>query len=219
MPRKDTAALVDYFAALDGKMDPYVHFDKKLVTTESLKAGRELFHKAECFSCHGQWPPAAGVEPPSAVNLNYAKNRIRPEWILRWIQNPQKIVPGTKMPVYFEGAGVSASIVNGKLAGQDNRRWIYELTAEKEAELAEEQTATLLIGAKSIPVIVAETDEKNIKISSPENLGATFGRASITSHGEPIDPKLLDGDGLRQIKALRDFIMLENNFKKPSKTN
>lgn len=219
MPPKDAAALVNYFAALDGEMEPYVHFDEKLVTAESLKAGRELFLKAECFSCHGEWPPAAGVEPPSAPNMSFAKNRIRPEWIIRWIQNPQKIAPGTKMPVFFEGAGVTANIVNGKLAGQDEGRWIYEITADKAAELAEEKPATLLIGAKSIPVTVAEIDEKKIKVSSPENLGPAFGRASITSHGEPIDPKLLGGDGLRQIKALRDFIMLGNNFKKPSKAS
>ena len=219
MPQKDAAALVNYFAALDGKLEPYVHFDKKLVSAESLNAGQELFRKAECFSCHGEWPPKAGVEPPSAPDMKYAKKRIRPEWILRWIQNPQKIVPGTKMPVFFEGAGVTANIVRGKLTGQDDGRWVYELTATQEAELAEEKPANLRIGAKSIMVSVVETDEKKIKVSSPENLGASFGRSSITSHGEPIDPELLGGDGLRQIKALRDFIMLGNNFKKPSKAS
>ncbi len=213
MPPKDVAALVDYFAALDGKLRPYVHFDATRVKAESVAAGRVLFNKAECFSCHGEWPPPQDKEPPSAPDLSFAKNRLRPDWIADWISNPQKIVPGTKMPIFFEGAGAKAKVLSGKRTGKDEDRWIYALTAASEAELAEEKAATLRIGSKSIIVIVAEIDEKTIKVSSPENLGPRFGRAEITSHGEPVDEELLEGDGLRQIKALRNFLMTGSNFK------
>jgi cytochrome c2 len=213
MPEKDVAALVDYFAALDGKLRPYVHFDKAGVKPESLAAGRILFAKADCLSCHGDWPPPPGKEAPTAPSLSYAKSRLRPEWIVKWIQNPQKITPGTKMPVFFEGAGATAQILSGKRTGKENGRWKYELASAEESELAEEKTATITIGGKSIAVTVSEVDEKKITISSPVDLGPRIGRARIVSHGEPVDENLLGGDGLRQIEALRNFIMSQENFK------
>ncbi|MEE9241268.1 MAG: c-type cytochrome, partial [bacterium] len=209
MPEEDVAALVDYFAALDNRLQPYVHFDKNQVKPEVMKAARDLFQKAECLSCHGEFPPPRGKEPPSAPNLSLAKQRLRPDWIVNWIANPQAIRPGTKMPVFFEGAGRKAGILSGKRGEKDEDRWTYQLKTREEAELAEEQPATLRIGPKSLTVKVEEIDEKTIKITSPEDLGASFGRAEIESHGEPIDGKLLGGDGFRQIKALRDFLMTQ----------
>ena len=146
-------------------------------------------------------------------SLSFAKHRLRPDWISRWITNPQKIRPGSKMPVFFEGAGITAEILSGKRTGSEDGRWQYELTQKGEAELAEDKPATLRIGGKTILVIAGEADEKKIKISSPENLGAQFGRASIESHGEPIDEEVLGGDGYRQIDALKKFLMIEENFK------
>jgi len=218
MPEKDVATLVNYFGALDGKLQPYVHFDKDKVKPESLEAGRTLFAKAECLSCHGDWPPPPDKEAPSAPSLSYAKRRLRPDWVVKWIQNPQKIMPGTKMPVYFEGAGSSAQILRGKRTSKKNGRWNYELLAANEAELAEENAATIRIAGKSIVVTVSETDEKKIIISSSLDLGPRIGRTRLVSHGEPIDETLLGGNGMRQIEALRNFIMTQQIIK-PTRTH
>ncbi len=217
MPEKDAAALVNYFAALDGKLRPYVHFDKTQAAPESLRAGRELFEKAECLSCHGEWPPPPGREPPTAPNLLLAKDRLRPDWIFRWIMNPPKIRPGTKMPVFFEGAGDRAEIVKGVRGEQENGSWIYTLESREEAELAEEKPATLRLGGQSFLVKVLGIDEKKIKVSIPRDLGKTIAKAELVSHGEPIDEELLGGDGFRQLRALRDYLMVEDKFPEPPK--
>jgi cytochrome c2 len=209
MPNEDVAALVNYFAALDDKLQPYVHFNKKQVKKAVLKAGKELFEKAECLSCHGEFPPPAGKEPPSAPSLDLAKSRLLPKWIVRWIRNPQKIQPGTKMPVFFEGAGIKAAILSGVRGEKKDKLWSYTLKTATEAELPEEQPATLRIGSRTIKVEVAEIDEKSIKITSPVDLGAKFSKAELESHGEPIDPELLGGDGYRQMEALRDYLMTQ----------
>jgi cbb3-type cytochrome oxidase cytochrome c subunit len=36
-----------------------------------------------------------------APDLGLAHERLRPEWIVRWLFDPQKIAPGTKMPTFF----------------------------------------------------------------------------------------------------------------------
>lgn len=209
MPEEDVTALVEYFAALDDKLRPYVHFDKAQVDPKELAVGKDLFQKAECLSCHGKFPPPPGAEPPSAPSLDLAKQRLRPDWIVRWIMNPQNLQPGTKMPVFFEGAGRKASVLSGERGEKEDDRWTYSIKTEQEAELAEERPATLRIGSRPIRVIVLEIDGKTLKISSPEDLGAKFGKAEIESHGEPIDPGLLGGDGIRQIEAIRDFLMTQ----------
>ena len=36
-----------------------------------------------------------------APNLSLAKDRLRPEWIVDWLRDPQNEMPGTKMPSFF----------------------------------------------------------------------------------------------------------------------
>ena len=212
MPAKDAATLVDYFAALDDKLQPYVHFDAKKVSPETIAAAEDIFHKADCLSCHGEFPPPAGKEAPTAPNLLFAKSRLRPDWIFRWIVNPSEIRPGTKMPVFFEGAGFLASVKKGTFLEKEDDRWLYELETKEEADLPEEQLATLRLGNRSFLVRVEEIDENKVKISAPEDLGKTFGISEIESHGEPVDEELLDGDAYKQIRALRDFLMVSDAF-------
>jgi hypothetical protein len=36
-----------------------------------------------------------------APNLAMAWERLYPEWILEWLHDPQKLLPGTKMPSFY----------------------------------------------------------------------------------------------------------------------
>ena len=123
------------------------------------------------------------------------------------------------MPNFFEGAGMTAEIVKGTRGEKEDGRFTYELEAKKEAELAEEQFATLRIGGNTHLVKVTGLDEKKMTISSPADLGKTIGKAMIESHGEPIDEELLGGDAYRQIRAMRDYLMIEKNFLKPAESS
>ena len=215
MPEEDAAALVDYFAALDSKLRPYIHFDSANVSEESRKAGKDLFEKAECLSCHGEWPPPKGQEPPTAPNLLFSKNRLRPDWIADWLKNPGKIQPGTKMPSFFEGAGRQAEVLKGRRGEKEDGQFSYTLQTRKEAELAEEQFATLRVGNNAHLVKVMSIDETKVIISSRTDLGRTIGKGMIESHGEAIDEETLGGDAYRQIRAIRDYLMIEKNFAPP----
>ena len=91
-----------YFAAVDKVSYPYATAEVA-TTPELLKAGAELFTKMQCASCH----PTSNVMPPNkdatdlAPNLLLANDRLRPEWVLLWLRDPQKIFPGTKMPTFY----------------------------------------------------------------------------------------------------------------------
>ncbi|MGE5849138.1 MAG: hypothetical protein ACM362_03285, partial [Candidatus Methylomirabilota bacterium] len=58
-----------------------------------------------CSSCHlgGDREPE-GKPEELAPDLRLVSRRLQPQWILRWLVDPQRLLPGTKMPSYFSDA-------------------------------------------------------------------------------------------------------------------
>src|SRR5262245_35552106 len=67
----------------------------------SAKAGKTLFQAYQCALCHATKEGQPLTKDIIAPNLILAKERLRPEWILEWLIDPQKLQPGTKMPNFF----------------------------------------------------------------------------------------------------------------------
>jgi mono/diheme cytochrome c family protein/predicted nucleic acid-binding Zn-ribbon protein len=114
-----TNLLVAYFNGLSKVEIPFAYFDDQNVPRENLEAGRALVSKEyfDCLSCHQQGDrkpegPAEGWAP----DLNLARQRLSPRWIVKWLQDPQKIQPGTKMPSFFPGGP------DNILGGKDDRQ-------------------------------------------------------------------------------------------------
>lgn len=99
-------AIVNYFDALSDVEIPYVYFDPERVPEGYLEAGRRLFSNEyfECGNCHqqGDKKPEGPVED-WAPDLNMAHARLNPAWVEKWILDPQKLQPGTKMPSFYPG--------------------------------------------------------------------------------------------------------------------
>jgi hypothetical protein len=52
--------------------------------------------------------------------------RVRYEWYLRWLEQPQRMQPGTRMPqVFTDGKSLLASVLNGAAAAQADAMWGY----------------------------------------------------------------------------------------------
>jgi mono/diheme cytochrome c family protein len=96
--------LVRYFGAVDGLQIPFVHVERAMLNPDSVHAGELLASKdyLSCWSCHvrgGQNPE--GSPDSWAPDLAMASQRLYPDWIVRWLQDPQKLMPGTKMPTFY----------------------------------------------------------------------------------------------------------------------
>ena len=107
--------LVSYFNSLSKVEIPYAYFDDKKVPQENLPAARALVSKDffNCYSCHqqGEKKPEGPVEG-WAPDLTLARQRLNPNWIVKWLQDPQKVQPGTKMPSFYPGG--PDTILGGK---------------------------------------------------------------------------------------------------------
>ncbi len=87
-----------------------------------------------CISCHG----VAGLAPTQVfeapgINLAFSAARLQPAYYRRWLLNPQRLDPQTKMPVYFDEEGKSplAEVLGGDAAKQLDALWHYLRLGEK----------------------------------------------------------------------------------------
>ena len=70
--------------------------------TIEFKAADKLHEFGACNNCHfyGEVKPTQGPET-WAPNLALTKERLRHDWVIEWLRNPQEIMPGTKMPAPY----------------------------------------------------------------------------------------------------------------------
>jgi len=110
MTSDEASKLVDYFAAKSSAGYPYEYNQRR--RTDYL-AGLEAGHPAlmndamkivtdsnYCVKCHsvGDYQVKGAVRA-TAPNLDQVYRRLRPDYVNRWVANPQRILPYTGMPV------------------------------------------------------------------------------------------------------------------------
>ncbi len=140
-------ALVQFFDAM--AKQPAVYQPEPLVplTAKEEIVAQAIFKGANCTQCHvvtGQ----AVTEETKAPNLTYSGQRLRPEWIARWLQNPAELEPPTAMPALFrlECGKCKTWYSTDEMAnlpepdtcsncgeGLGNGRWVYQDKALKAA--------------------------------------------------------------------------------------
>ncbi len=96
-----------YFSTLDDEEYPFVDRVEPALTAAELAAAEKLFSRnyLNCTTCHiqaGQTP--GGTADRWAPDFALAAQRLKPEWIIDWIADPQALLPGTRMPTFYPQA-------------------------------------------------------------------------------------------------------------------
>ncbi len=104
--------LVRFFQALSRQPFPYIPEQPPALTAKETDMARSLFSSpaAPCLKCHATGDPAHD-RTATAPNFLQAKGRLKPDWVERWIIDPQAISPGTSMP--------------SGLFKRENNRWTF----------------------------------------------------------------------------------------------
>lgn len=109
---EDAAAIVKYFAAVDGGTFPYRRVPEREPAYIAAKRRADPTYYAralrmmtsediKCFSCHVRGAQKPEGNPSDwAPDLSLARQRLQPDWIVAWLKNPSGIYPGTKMPQF-----------------------------------------------------------------------------------------------------------------------
>lgn len=101
------------------------------------QAGRKLAGRNggfACNACHaiGSAGPTSAFEA-QGVNFMYTHERMRPPFYLRWVMDPMRYEPGTRMPQYRDAQGKTAirEMFDGDAAQQFHAIWEYLRAGEK----------------------------------------------------------------------------------------
>ncbi|HEV2396315.1 MAG TPA: hypothetical protein VGS27_05205 [Candidatus Sulfotelmatobacter sp.] len=139
--------LVRFFEALSQQPLPYIPEQVPVLTAKENDMARSLFSStaAPCLKCHATGDPAHD-KIATAPNFLLAKERLKPDWVERWITDPQAVSPGTSMPSglfkqvndQWVFAGPTPPTFNG-FEG-DHRKlltdYIFQLTPEEQRRVA-----------------------------------------------------------------------------------
>jgi cytochrome c2/mono/diheme cytochrome c family protein len=117
--------LPETLASLEGS-EPDETIHKVALTAATIDAGRYLVGKNAfgCISCHDiAGVPNSGTRGPDLALMN---QRVRHEWYLRWLEQPQRMSPGTRMPsVFADGKTLLDKVLDGKASTQAEAMWAY----------------------------------------------------------------------------------------------
>lgn len=93
---------------------------------QQIALGREIVGKGGlgCISCHDIGGVAnTGTRGPDLATIN---QRVRYEWYDRWMHQPLRMAPGTRMPQAFvDGKSTLRTVLNGDPKGQAEAMWSY----------------------------------------------------------------------------------------------
>ena len=139
--------LVRFFQALSQQPMPYIPEPIPTLTAKESDMARSLFSStaAPCLKCHATGDPAHD-KTATAPNFLLAKERLKPDWVERWVIDPQAISPGTSMPSgLFKRANnqwVFAGPTPPSFQGYDKDHtkllvdYIFQLTPEEQRRVA-----------------------------------------------------------------------------------
>src|SRR5260370_12368814 len=91
-----------------------------------------------------------GTRGPDLALMN---QRVRHEWYERWLEQPQRMQPGTRMPtVFVDGKSLLPTILGGDAQSQADAMWAY-LSLGRNLPLPEgvEPTRGLVLAVRERP--------------------------------------------------------------------
>ncbi len=111
---EELEAMVQYFHNVANQKTSFVGTEIPETTPENLEAGKTLFNTFQCVKCHQVTQDSAAMGSSFlAPDLTMAKHRLKPEWVIQWLKDPQTLQEGTMMPTFFADGQTPATDVLG----------------------------------------------------------------------------------------------------------
>lgn len=175
----NVAFLPEALASLEGSVPDDSVF-KPPLSTPKIQLGKQIVGKSGlgCISCHDiGGVPNTGTRGPDLATIN---QRVRYEWYERWMHQPLRMAPGTRMPQAFvDGKSTLSGVLNGDPKAQAEAMWSY-LSLGPGLPLPEglEPPKGLIISAKDRPEVLRtfmpEAGSKGIAIGYPGGVNLAF---------------------------------------------
>ncbi|HWS90750.1 MAG TPA: c-type cytochrome [Pyrinomonadaceae bacterium] len=161
--------LVRFFLAVSAQQEPYIKPQAEPLTAQERDLARALFSSqaAPCLKCHMTGDPGHDATA-TAPNFLQAAERLKEDWTVRWLLDPQRIMPGTAMP--------------SELFKRDGDRWVFNGPLPPAAADYQGDHARLL--ARYLLSLTPE-EQARARTSVPAQVPAPSGtqEGPVASHG------------------------------------
>ncbi len=127
---EEIALLTRYFLAIEDQDFKYRDYERFTPSPEMVAIGEDLFEQMQCARCHPGIDDAPDIDALDdtpqdiaaadlAPDLRLTRSRLKPEWLIGWLHDPQEIEPGTRMPTFFpDGQTPFPQILDGDVDKQ-----------------------------------------------------------------------------------------------------
>jgi hypothetical protein len=104
-PDDQATSIVAMFSSVDQVDWPYRYYGDVELKGAQREIATRLFGSFKCQQCHvlGDVQLTPEQAANAAPNLLLSRSRLRGEWIAKWLENPEALMPGTRMPSFFAG--------------------------------------------------------------------------------------------------------------------
>ncbi len=189
--------LVKYFNALDKEPIPFDDIADTTMTEEEYMQAEKLFSDEYfgCAKCHivGDKMPG-GSQENWAPDFALAKSRLKPGWIIEWIKDPQALLPGTKMPNFYDPQNYESSGPEDLFGGNEDaqiealRNYILTLAPAHPSPVVEDKRKQAPAPAIKKPVQDSSTSQPTAAPGSAPEPPALPAEPNETQPQGSVDP-------------------------------
>lgn len=111
----EATQLTEYFMATSNQAAPYEYAAADKLVYPNATLGLKLFADLKCQSCHpigGKQAVAGGDIKKLGPDLGLARERLKADWVFRFLKDPQAFSPGTQMPSFQKDDATYSAIVD-----------------------------------------------------------------------------------------------------------
>lgn len=95
---EETKNIADFLVSLSRSEIKTMSMANPDVSEGKYQRGRAIYNNARCVICHPREGRGGAVEYVFAPDHTKIASKVSQDWLFRWIKNPRKYHPGTKMP-------------------------------------------------------------------------------------------------------------------------
>jgi len=112
---EEATKLTEFFMALSNQPAPYEYTPPDQKIFPLAQAGAKYFTDLKCQSCHplaGKQGVAGGDTKKIGPDLGLVPSRLKKDWLLRFLKDPQAFSPGTQMPNFGKPDNQYSAIID-----------------------------------------------------------------------------------------------------------
>jgi mono/diheme cytochrome c family protein len=111
--------VITYFNLNDNQVFPFQSNEAEKLDASDYAEAKALFGKLQCQKCHILGSKSPADLSSAAPDLLQVHKRLKPDWVVLWLTNPNAIMPDTRMPGFWvDNANPAPEFFHGDPARQ-----------------------------------------------------------------------------------------------------